>query len=105
MDPSLSISIPIGDARQLLPHLAQFTPEHEAEGFALQAELADFEKEFVEAVEEIWKKSGEDAAPQDSWVQRMEDKARERQVDPIERVDKPDPKATEEWRMKMFAAQ
>ncbi|KAJ7935380.1 pol II transcription elongation factor [Mycena leptocephala] len=94
-----------GDARQLLPHLAQFTPEHEAEGFALQAELADFEKEFVEAVEEIWKKSGEDAAPQDSWAQRMEDKARERQVDPIERVDKPDPKGTEEWKMKMFATQ
>ncbi|KAJ6593195.1 Elongator complex protein 1 [Mycena capillaripes] len=94
------------DARQLLPHLSQFAPEHEAEGLALQNELADFEREFVEAVDEIWRKSvGEEIGVQDSWAQRMEDKAKERQVDPIERVAKPDPKGTEEWRMKMFAVE
>ncbi|KAJ7478610.1 pol II transcription elongation factor [Mycena galericulata] len=91
-----------GDARHLLPHLAQFTPEHAAEGAALQAELAEFEQEFIDAVDEIWKKTiaGEEEIPvQDSWAQRMEEKAKQRQVDPIERVSKPDPKGSEEWRM------
>ncbi|KAJ6488261.1 pol II transcription elongation factor [Mycena vitilis] len=93
------------DARQLLPHLSQFTPEHEAEGFALQAELTAFELELIDAVDEIWNKSvGEETdGVRDSWAQRMEDRAKERRVDPMERVVKPDPKATEEWRMKMFA--
>ena len=72
----------------------------------MQAELAEFEKEFVEAVEEIWRKSvGEETGVEDSWAQRMEDKAKERQIDPIERVAKPDLKGNEEWRMKMFATQ
>ncbi|KAJ7125399.1 IKI3 family-domain-containing protein [Mycena epipterygia] len=94
-----------GDARQLLPHLSQFTPEHEAEGFALQAELGEFEQELVDAVEEIWKKplEEEESAVQDSWAQRMEQKEKQRLVDPIERVAKPDTKGGEEWRMKMFA--
>ncbi|KAJ7744686.1 pol II transcription elongation factor [Mycena metata] len=94
------------DARHLLPHLSQFTPEHEAEGVALQVELAEFEQEFIEAAEEIWRKAvvEDETVPQDSWAQRMEDKAKQRQVDPIERVPKPDAKGNEEWRMKMFAA-
>ncbi|KAJ7133724.1 pol II transcription elongation factor [Mycena crocata] len=94
------------DAQHLLPHLSQFTPEHEAEGSALQAELAEFELEFVDAVEEIWKKPPveDENAVQDSWAQRMEDKAKQRLVDPVERVAKPDPKGSEEWRMKMFAS-
>ncbi|KAJ7672113.1 IKI3 family-domain-containing protein [Mycena rosella] len=95
-----------GDARQLLPHLSQFTPEHDAEGVALQAELSEFEQELVDGVEEIWKKPvGEDesaASVQDSWAQRMDDKAKQRLVDPIDRVAKPEAKGTEEWRMKMF---
>lgn len=94
----------LGEARQLLPHLAQFSPEHAAEGSALQVELAEFEQEFIDAVEEIWKKSSgeEEAAVQDSWALRMEEKAKERLVDPIERVVKPDPKGSEEWQMKYF---
>ncbi|KAK7057777.1 polymerase II transcription elongation factor [Favolaschia claudopus] len=94
------------DARQLLPHLSQFTPEHEAEGRSLQAELAEFEQEFVEAVDEIWTKTAADESAQlsSSWAQRMEDKAKERQIDPIERVVKPDVKGNEEWRMNMFIA-
>ncbi|KAJ7252430.1 IKI3 family-domain-containing protein [Mycena haematopus] len=92
------------DVRQLLPHLSQFTPEHHEEGLALQAEVAEFEQEFFEAVEEIWRKPvGEETITQDSWAQRMDDKAKERRIDPIERVAKPDPKGNEEWRMKMFA--
>ncbi|KAJ7799963.1 pol II transcription elongation factor [Mycena olivaceomarginata] len=95
-----------GDARELLPHLSQFTPEHDDEGFSLQAEMAEFEQELSEAVEEIWKKSvEEETSVQDSWAQRMEDKAKERQTDPIDRVAKPGIKGNEEWRMKMFAAQ
>ncbi|KAJ7496599.1 pol II transcription elongation factor [Mycena latifolia] len=96
-----------GDARQLLPHLCQFTPEHDAEGIALQAEISDFEQELVDGVEEIWKKSvrAEESAAsvQDSWAQRMDDKAKQRLIDPLDRVPKPDTKGTEEWRMKMFA--
>ncbi|KAJ7750119.1 pol II transcription elongation factor [Mycena maculata] len=92
-----------GDARQLLPHLIQFAPEHVAEASALQVELAEFEQEFVDAVEEIWKKSvasEEEPEMQDSWALRMEEKAKQRLVDPLERVVKPDPKGSEEWRMK-----
>ncbi|KAJ6534029.1 pol II transcription elongation factor [Mycena vulgaris] len=94
-----------GDARQLLPHLSQFTSEHDAEGFALQAELSEFEQELIDGVDEIWKKPlGEaEVAVQDSWAQRMDDKAKRTLVDPVERVAKPDAKGTEEWRMKMFA--
>ncbi|KAJ7099343.1 pol II transcription elongation factor [Mycena belliarum] len=96
-----------GDARQLLPHLAQFTPEHEVEGFALQAEFSEFEQELVDGVEEIWKKPiGEDesaASGQDSWAQRMDNKAKQRLIDPLDRVAKPNAKGNEEWRMKMFA--
>jgi elongator complex protein 1 len=100
------ISTSSGDVRELLPHLSQFTPEHDDEGFSLQAEMAEFEQEFSEAVEEIWKKSvEEETSVQDSWAQRMEDKAKERQTDPIDRVAKPGIKGNEEWRMKMFAAQ
>lgn len=70
----------------------------------MQVDLVEFEQEFIDAVEEIWKKSSgeEEAAVQDSWALRMEEKAKERLVDPIERVVKPDPKGSEEWQMKYF---
>ena len=89
------------DTRHLLPHLSQFTPEHQAEGFALQAELSDFEQELIEAVEEIWRKPvAESVTPEDNL-----DKGKQRLGDPLEKVPKPDPKGDEEWRMKMFKQQ
>ena len=34
--------------------MLQFTDEHRKEGKALQAELADFQEELSQAIEEIW---------------------------------------------------
>ncbi|KAJ7630747.1 pol II transcription elongation factor [Roridomyces roridus] len=87
-----------GDGRQLLPHLAQFTSEHVAEGVALQAELVEFERELVETVDEIWKKDEKEGV-EDSWAQRMEEKERRRLVDATERVARPGAKVSEEWRL------
>ncbi|KAF7290054.1 polymerase II transcription elongation factor [Mycena chlorophos] len=92
------------DARQLLPHLAQFTPEHAAEGIALQAELEEFEAEFVAAVDEIWtpvaKPVVEDG--EQEMFRAMAMGAQAQPSDPLEKVPKPDPKGTEDWRMRVF---
>ncbi|KAJ7072902.1 pol II transcription elongation factor [Mycena amicta] len=87
------------EARQLLPHLAQFTPEHEAEGISLQAELSEFEAEFIAAVDEIWTPSKPPEGDREEDVLRAMDV---KPSDPLEKVPKPDPRATDEWRMRMF---
>ncbi|KAF7289209.1 polymerase II transcription elongation factor [Mycena indigotica] len=84
------------DARQLLPHLAQFTPEHVAEGVALQAELSEFEAEFAAAVDEIWTLPAKPAL--EAGVPELPAKP----SDPLEKVPKPDSKGPDEWRMKLL---
>ena len=86
-----------------MPHLLVFTDEHRVKGRALQDDFGRFEAELKDALEKIWdKQSGEDGAPAlDTWASRMEEKERERRIDPIERVVKPG-FAEEEWRIKLF---
>ncbi|THH29047.1 hypothetical protein EUX98_g5147 [Antrodiella citrinella] len=81
------------DAHNILPHLFQFTQEHKVEAVELQEEIANFEKELSDAVEEIWKKpteiDGEDQTA-DSWALRMQEHDKRQAVDPMEKVTKPD---------------
>ncbi|KAF5365923.1 hypothetical protein D9758_006686 [Tetrapyrgos nigripes] len=97
------------EGSRLLPHLLQFTPEHRTEGLAMQQELADFETELSAAVEEIWavpadrSGSASEAAPLDSWAARMEEAEKNRRINPIERVQKPELSADREsWKLKLF---
>ncbi|CAK5281923.1 unnamed protein product [Mycena citricolor] len=92
------------DARSLLPHLVQLSPEHAAEGRELQSELAQFEAELVAAVAEFWRKADHaegDGGEEDSWAKRQEILAKQRMIDPVERVPKPNP-IGEEWRIKVL---
>lgn len=71
--------------------MLQFSKEHRAEGAALQQDFSAFDVELREAIDEVWKKTeNEEQQPADSWAARMQDKEKERLVDPIERVQKPD---------------
>jgi len=93
------------DAVNLLPHLFQFSEKHQAEGHALQEELSDFEAELGAAVEEIWKRpsslEGEDGGDTgDSWATRMREHERQRQTDPLEKVERPK-LANQEWKLSL----
>ncbi|KAK1230942.1 putative elongator complex protein 1 [Marasmius sp. AFHP31] len=101
------------EARKLLPHLLQFTPEHRGEGLEMQEDVDGFERELKEAVDEIWTKAGGEgegkegqeattAPTADSWASRMEEIERNRRINPIERVSKPDFGSNQEWRMKLL---
>ncbi|KAF9222466.1 pol II transcription elongation factor [Gyrodon lividus] len=89
------------EVKKLLPHLLQLSKEHRAEGTALQQEFSAFDQELREAVGEIWEKPGEEPGPMDSWVARMQEKEKERQIDPIERVPKPEMQAVE-WGLRLL---
>ncbi|KAF8845970.1 pol II transcription elongation factor [Paxillus ammoniavirescens] len=91
------------EVKKLLPHLLQLSKEHRAEGIALQREFSAFEQELREAIEDIWKKPGstEEPGPVDSWVTRMQEKEKERLIDPIERVPRPEVEAVE-WGLKLL---
>jgi elongator complex protein 1 len=102
------------DATHLLPHLFQFPmPSHRAEGQALQAEIADFEKELRAAIDEVWTKApapqgeAESEGPsmlqsatlgttiginvmQEGWAKRMRDYEFNALRDPLDKVQKPD---------------
>ncbi|KAI0919135.1 hypothetical protein AcV5_002129 [Taiwanofungus camphoratus] len=97
------------DAVGLLPHLLQFTEEHQKEGRALQQELLSFGEELGAAVEEIWKRPPEsdgaiESAPADSWAARMQEYAKQRQTDPLEKVVKPE-LTKMEWTLRLPDAQ
>lgn len=87
----------------LLPHLLHFTDEHRAEGVALQDDLSQFEGELKAAVEQIWKKSDqtEGDVKSESWAARMEAKEKDKQTDPIDRVEKPGVSEAD-WEIKLF---
>ena len=91
-----------GEVKKLLPHLLQFSKVHRAEGEALQQAFSAFDKDLREAVEEIWKKPGvEQEQPVDSWTTRMQEKEKDRLIDPIERVQKPE-LGVVEWRLDLL---
>ena len=70
----------------------QFTEEHRTEGLALQSEVAEFETELKNAVEEIWAlpvKEGEEDTVE-GWAARMAEVEKRRAISSVERVPKPD---------------
>ena len=95
-----------GEARNLLPHLFQITPDHRREGQELQKEIGDFEAELRVAVEDIWARpvtdgDAEVSAP-DTWLARMQGAEERKQINPIDKVSKPDLSQGKGWRMNLF---
>jgi len=92
-----------GEVGSLLPHLLHFTEEHREEGMALQDDLGKFEAELNAAVEEIWRKPTEPDGDTGTkgWAARMEEKEKERQANPIEKVEKPGLNRTD-WRIQLL---
>ncbi|KZT69682.1 IkappaB kinase complex, IKAP component [Daedalea quercina L-15889] len=93
------------DAANLLPHLLQFTEEHQREAHSLQADLQAFEEELRSAIEETWAKletEGDRAAeaPPDGWAARMQEHERQQQANPLEKVGKPE-LAKQEWKLRL----
>ncbi|EIW80500.1 pol II transcription elongation factor [Coniophora puteana RWD-64-598 SS2] len=90
-----------GEVSRLLPHLFQFSAEHRVEGLALQADAAAFQDELTRAIDEIWKRPEGDAETEDSWAARMQQKEKERQVDPLQRVSRPEIPGAD-WGLKLL---
>ncbi|TFK44978.1 IKI3 family-domain-containing protein [Crucibulum laeve] len=94
------------DARSILPHMSQFTDEHREEGQALQLEISNFETELKDALEEVWAKSplNEDGGNPlvDSWASRMDEVEKNRRINPIDKVPKPELPRAKNWRVKTF---
>ncbi|KAI0090814.1 pol II transcription elongation factor [Irpex rosettiformis] len=83
------------DATHLLPHLFQLSVDHHAEGLLLQADVLAFKEELNKAVEEIWTKTPQEAeegveATLEGWSARMKEYERQRRIDALEKVAKPD---------------
>ena len=90
-----------GDVNNLLPHLLQFPEEYRAEGLALKDDLCKLELELKSSVEDIWKKpdDADNEFKAESWAARMEAKEKEKQVDPLQRVEKPTMLEGINWRV------
>ncbi|KAG1866975.1 pol II transcription elongation factor [Suillus tomentosus] len=89
-----------GEIKKLLPHLLQLSQAHREEGVALQIEFDHLQCELRAAIEDIWKKPDE-STPVDSWATRMQEKAKEQLVEPLQRVSKPE-MSTSEWSLKLL---
>ncbi|KZT27113.1 IkappaB kinase complex IKAP component [Neolentinus lepideus HHB14362 ss-1] len=93
------------EAGKLLPHLFQFTSHHRKEGLSLQEEIIKFEEELKDAVEETWRKSFEvgeaGASLEDSWATRMDRLEKDRMVDPLDKVPRPEIPLTD-WRVTLL---
>jgi len=69
----------------------------------LQAELSEFEEELGKALEEVWTKAtDEDVPPIDSWAARMEEREKNKAVNPIDKVPKPELSRGENWRIRLY---
>ena len=74
-------------------------PEHRRDGKNMQRRVAEFEKELTSSLDEIWFK-GPEEAPVDSWGSRMEEVAKEKRINAIDKVPKPDlPSHSTKWRI------
>ncbi|KAG7091295.1 hypothetical protein E1B28_010341 [Marasmius oreades] len=102
---------------KLLPHLLQFSAEHRLEGLEMQKDVDGFERELKEGVDEVWTKAAEGdtddgigqnqegqetIALRDSWAARMEEAERNRRINPIDRVSKPEITLNQDWKMKLL---
>lgn len=68
----------------------------------MQDDLLSFNTELQEAVEEIWKKQdieGQDGS-QEGWAARMQELEKRRQIDPLDKVAKPE-LSKHEWNPKL----
>ncbi|KAJ3564648.1 hypothetical protein NP233_g8162 [Leucocoprinus birnbaumii] len=105
------------EVQNLLPHLLQFTAEHREEGGNLQKDIENFEVELGNAIAEIWAKpeepgQGEDVEgsaaaaavlpPADTWASRMEELEKNRRINPVERVPRPEMRKNDEWKMRLY---
>lgn len=91
-----------GEVKKLLPHLLQLSKAHRAEGEALQQTFNAFDTELREAIEDIWKKPEvAQEQPVDSWATRTQEKERDRLIDPIERLQKPE-MGVVEWELDLL---
>jgi elongator complex protein 1 len=88
------------EARGLLPHLLQFTKEHREEGLSLQQHLIQFELEVKDSLDEIWTRPLEET-PIDSWVLRMTEAEKDRKVNPVDRMPKPELPG-DGWKVTLF---
>ncbi|CAA7260510.1 unnamed protein product [Cyclocybe aegerita] len=93
-----------GEARNLLPHLFQFTEKHREEGLALQREVGEFEIELKAAVEEIWVRPEEEseAAVPEGWAARIAETEKAKLANPLDKVPKPDAGQGKDWRMNLY---
>ncbi|KAI5835371.1 IkappaB kinase complex, IKAP component [Schizophyllum commune Tattone D] len=97
----------LDETRALLPHLYQLSPEHRAEGAELQADVAAFEAELKNAVEEIWTKpvegegEGERAGLGNMERSVLEQMQSQQKPNPVAKVAKPE-FSREEWRLKLY---
>lgn len=70
---------------------------------ALQQTFSAFDTELREAIEDIWKKhEAAQEQPVDSWATRMQEKERDRLIDPIEHVQKPEMGVVEPWELDLL---
>ncbi|PBK88520.1 pol II transcription elongation factor [Armillaria gallica] len=91
------------EARSLIPHLFEFTPDHREEGSNLQKEVDAFERELQETVEDIWKKPAEEGeSATDSWAARMEQVEKAKRVNPVDSVPKPELGRNADWRLRLL---
>ncbi|TFK65584.1 IkappaB kinase complex, IKAP component [Pluteus cervinus] len=93
------------ETKNLLPHLFQFTEEHRREGLRLQGQITRFEQHLEEVLKEIWAKSDESGGAveqEDTFASRMEEKERNRKIDPLDRVSKPEFGVDKDWRVGLY---
>lgn len=86
-----------------MPHLLEFTDEHREEAEGLQDELDSFAKELAMALEEVWARPAdaeEGETSLEGWAARMQEYQKQRMVDPLLKVPRPD-LAKYEWNKKL----
>lgn len=72
--------------------------EHREEGLRLQNEVEAFEVELKECIEEIWTRPVE-VDVSDGWAAKMAEVERNKAVNPLDKVAKPDLFQGKDWRM------
>jgi elongator complex protein 1 len=67
----------------------------------MQQHLVQFEAELKDSLDEIWAKPQEEAPPVDSWALRMAEAEKDRNVNVVDKIPKPDiPSST--WKVTLF---
>ncbi|KAF6761197.1 pol II transcription elongation factor [Ephemerocybe angulata] len=97
-----------GEVRNLLPHLYEFGGEYREEGLSMQADVTEFEQELKETIEEVWTRpaegdvDGATASAEDTWAARMAEVERNRHINPLDKVSKPEVIRADKWRINLY---